>query len=498
VTVLQQPQRSIAALRPGLLVIVLPLAAALLGSGLFAGESPLRWKPGPYLLLDDALVARSENLARRVRPPARLPGPVVTGALPDGTGDNCFQPYLTVLYYPPRSPRGDGSDAGTGRFRLWYGIPTETLATHVATMESEDGIRWIRPHRVLEDPAQITFGTAVVDRGPGCPRPEERFALGFWGSHQGKSGLQIAVSPDGLGWKILDVVVPSNHDICWLGWDPIRGRYLAFVSNYLKGEWGGGPRRIPYAAVSPDLRNWTEPRRVVKPEPGEKGETEFYCMAGAIARGDLLVALVKVLRDDLNAEPEASAKDMGDRDRPFAGIGYTVLAWSQDGETWARDIEPFLDRSPTPGAWDRAMAWGDCQTPVGEEVFVYYGGYRRGHKVERTTERQIGLAWMGRDRYVARAAEGGAAGRLRTKSGVLDAAGLTVNARMAPGGRLTVRLLDADGRVPEGFGPVELRGDSTALPVRWGKGLSGLRGAPVALEFEVSGGEIYSFDWLEI
>ena len=47
------------------------------------------------------------------------------------------------------------------------------------------------------------------------------------------------------------------------------------------------------------------------------------------------------------------------------------------------------------------MTWIGYALPVGDEVYLYYGGYARGHKVEPDTERQIGLAKMKRDRYVA-------------------------------------------------------------------------------------------------
>jgi hypothetical protein len=109
-----------------------------------------------------------------------------------------------------------------------------------------------------------------------------------------------------------------------------------------------------------------------------------------------IVTLVKVLRDGLNAEPGQTAAELGDTSRPFAGIGYTVLAWSRDGE-----------------------------------IFIYHGGYRRGHKVARFEERQIGLARLRRDRSVAYAAAGSPK-KLRTRHGILDAAvaGLTVNARV--------------------------------------------------------------------
>ncbi len=464
-------------------------SSALVGCLLLGGASApaadsvrpdaLAWRPGPCLLLDDFVIERSENLARKVTPPARHPVPVVTGAGPDGMGDCCFQPYFTVI-----------RDPATARFRIWYGVPESEIQSHLATMESLDGVAWIRPHRVLADPARIQFGCAIVDRGPGFPRPEERFAYGFFGEHRGRGGLQIAVSPDGLAWKGLDVLLPCTHDITWLGWDPLRRRYIAFVSMIEDG-W----RRTPYQSVSPDLEHWREPWRAVKPERGEEGKTEFYCMAGAVARGDLLVALVKVLRDDLNAEPGASAKDLGDTQRKFAGIGYTVLAWTRDGETWERDIEPFLDRGEAPGAWDRAMAWGDCQLVAGDETFVYYGGYTRGHKVARFTERQIGLARMPRDRYAARVA-GTSLGRLRTRAGVLEAAGLAFNARIR--GTMHARIVDAAGNPVEGFDWADgepIRGDGVALNAAWRKPLAALRGKVVALELTLVDAELWAIEW---
>ena len=47
---------------------------------------------------------------------------------------------------------------------------------------------------------------------------------------------------------------------------------------------------------------------------------QFYSMSGVIARGDLLVGLVKVLRDDLNATPGKTAAEMGDLERKAAGL----------------------------------------------------------------------------------------------------------------------------------------------------------------------------------
>jgi hypothetical protein len=106
--------------------------------------------PGPHLFPDESLIEHSANVTRRVNPPRRdpaIPNPLVTGK-----EDGCFQPYLTVL----RDPQ-------TGRFRLWYGAHTEDFnpsRSHLGYLESADGMHWLRPHRVLPDPAPIQFGEA--------------------------------------------------------------------------------------------------------------------------------------------------------------------------------------------------------------------------------------------------------------------------------------------------------------------------------------------------
>src|SRR5207247_5526793 len=126
------------------------------------------------------------------------------------------------------------------------------------------------------------------------------------------------------------------------------------------------------------------------------------------------------------------------------GIGYTVLATSRDGVTWQRFREPFLDRNLEAGSWDHAMTWMSGALPVGDEVFFYYGGYARGHKVAAATERQIGLARMKKDRYVALTPTA-EEGTLLTRPFVVPWDRLTINAS-AKGGTVRVRLLDKDGQ----------------------------------------------------
>lgn len=423
---------------------------------------------GPHLLLDDFIIAEHTGLRREVGTPTRLPGPVVTG--PE---DKCFQPYMTVL-----------RDPETRRFRIWYGVPEHATQSHIAYMESDDGIAWERPHRVLDDPGPIQFGMSVLDEGPDFPNTRERYKLGWW--HDG--GLQVAASPDGIIWSKLapGPVLTHNHDINNIFWDHLHGRYGANVSVYRGDSAWSGERRITYQAWSDDLLHWSEPRLIIYPDATDEGETQFYCMGGVIGRGDLLVGMVRVLRDDLPAEPGGDVW----------GLGYTTLAWSRDRETWTRDRTPFLDRNPEPGTWDRAMTWADCQLPVGDELRIYYGGYRRGHKIERFTERQIGLALMPVDRYVARVA-GPSEGRLLTRQLLVAGRQLEVNADVK--GHLRVAVCDAGGRPLDGYtlaSCTPLRGDSVRHRVRWRRPVVALSGQPVRLLFDLRDARLYAFEWV--
>ncbi|GMU21067.1 MAG: hypothetical protein AMXMBFR13_11610 [Phycisphaerae bacterium] len=443
---------------------VVAVAWGLLSGGARA-EEPLRLEAGPHLFIDDHLIARQSGLRRVIVEPVRLPEPVVTG--PE---DKCFQPYVTVL-----------RDPATKRFRIWYGIPENESRSHLGYMESDDGIRWQRPHRVLKDPAHIQFGVSILDDGPDCKDAAQRYKYGFWDA----GGLQIAVSPDGLDWTMLapTPVLEHDHDINCIFRDPVRNRYMALVSTYTEGPAWPGKRRIPMMSVSDDLLHWEKPWVIIRPDGQDEGETQFYCMGGLIARGPLLIGMLRVLRDDLPADPGGDVR----------GLGYTVLAWSRDGRTWQRDREPFLPRNPKPGTWDHAMTWADCQLPVDDEMYIYYGGYARGHKVDRFTERQIGLARMPVDRYVAREADG-QEGRLLTKPLLLKGKALTLNASVK--GRLRVRVCDLEGNPLDGFdwrdGPT-IEGDSVHHRLAWKGGTLPASSQPVRLEFGLQDGRVFGF-----
>jgi len=439
-------------------------------------STPIQLKPGPQLFLDDFLIASSSNITRKVNVPTRdpaIPNPIVTGK-----EDGCFQPYLSVVH-----------DAETGRFRIWYGIHTEDFnpaRSHIGYMESQDGVHWIRPHRVLADPSPIQFGVSVIDEGRAFPNPTERFKFAWWYG----GGIRIATSPDGLVWTPIstDVVIAHNHDITGIHWDSLRQRYVATVSFYITGPTWSGTRRITKQSTSTDLIHWAEPWIVVAPNDKlDQGQTQFYAMDGYLRRGDLIIGMVKVLRDDLKADNPPEPRDA-------YGIGYTTLAWTRDGEHWTRDCEKFFDRHPQKGEWDHAHAWIDDQLLVGDEVYLYYAGYKCGHKVNRFEERQIGLVKMKRDRYVAREADD-KGGTLLTQPLEFKGRALTVNADIQ--GEMRIRLLGESGRPLRGFdwkNCQPLKGDSLAHRVSWRGSHEKVPDGTVRLEFKMADAKLYGID----
>ncbi len=438
---------------------------------------PVDLYPGPHLFIDDYLIAESAHLDKKTHSPDRfLEEPIL------GYQQHTTQPYLTVL-----------KDEQTQTFRMWYnhGIGKDA---YIAYAESKDGIQWQTPslgifgddNRLLFIPGG--FDAEVLDEGPNFPNPAQRYKLAWWGPdekgpEEENRGLRVATSPDGIHWTPYpdNPVIPyykkgdprfhlMASDIITVFYDPLRNRYGAFFKstaipedNYIPGPRAGHYfRRLVAMSASEDFFHWRRPWRIMLPEPRDEGLLEFYSCCQPLVRGTLMITFVRMLHDEKPVEPG------GD----FDGIGYTTLATSRDGVSWQRHDDIFFDRNPKPDTWDRAMTWVGSVLPMGEELYVYYGGYKLGHKRERDRWRQLGLAKMPRDRFVSRGAEGDQPGRLLTAPFRCPPDGtfrLTLNAQ-AQKGSIRVRICDEYGRPLLGYDYSDMEpvtGDSLALPVRW-------------------------------
>jgi hypothetical protein len=480
-------------------------------------REPIVLEKAVHLLLDDYLVARSEGVERKVISPQRfLAEPIVTGALQHQN----WQPFFTVLSDPVAPSRKP--------FRIWYNAdvfddPADG-AWYGATgyLESSDGIRWPGPYErlnSLKDDGSVRFGASVVDDGPSHPTTAERYKMLYFDAGR-QVGPRVAFSPDGLQWTLHDGGKPvhrvnNGEDIWSAGFDPLRQRY--FLIGKVEGPctWTNGEGkkltaniRRSVTSFSRDFKTWSEPKLVFSPDERDSGVTQSYGIDGFLVRGDLIVAFLRVLRDDLSPEgvpPEAVASNAGGKSErrtnvgveKGSGMGYTVLAWTRDGETWQRDrhTDKFFEPDPRPGAWDHAMSWVGSSVSVGDEVYLYYAGYRWGHKYRRSVDRQLGVVKIGRDRFVAREA-GQAAGIITTPTVTLLADTLMVNAD-AHGGAVRVQITTAGGEPIPGFRFQDcqpIATDSLCSPVEWKQPLSVLRGRSVRLEFSIKNARLFAFE----
>lgn len=425
---------------------------------------------GVQVLVDDFLLESADNVHRVVQRPARdatIPNPLVTGA-----EDGNRTPYLSVLR--------DGS-----RFRMWYNVPYDDQGSDrslLGYLESADGIHWPGEHRVLPDiPGELRYGASVI-RSPDGPG----LLLGY---HQ-SGGFKVATSPQGFDWTPIrdGALIEHNHDISGLTYDAVRKQYIAIVSTFRDrnvGDIGPLNSRETQLSTSTDLLNWTEPRDVLVPDAADARATQFYAMDGFLGRGDMLIAMVKVLREDLDIDPASRGF------QPPRGMGWTTLAWSRDGVNWTRDREIFLAPDPAAGSWDHAMAWIDEQVLVGDSVYLYYGGYATGHRENKSTERQIGLVRMERDRYVAWEA-GSAGGVLRSRLMRPEGLRLRINADAA-GGEIRVRATDFGGETLSECQPI--RSDGLDLEVECDRPLDALD-IPFRLVFDFTNARLFALDFV--
>ena len=493
------------------------VAAAILSTTAQAEESgrPRSLDKGVHLLLDDHFIARSEGVERKVIQPERfLKEPVVTTALEHQN----WQPFFTVLHEPSRA----------NSFRLWFNADTVDSPADgdffgvTGHLESADGVGWPAPYKRLEQltpDGRVRFGANVIDDGPQHQPAAERYKMLYFDA--GKvAGPRVAFSPDGSKWTLHEggkpVVPTSNgHDIWSATYDPIRKRYVMFGKTLGPHIWTNREGKEIQATIrryeiyfSQDFKTWTKPQMVFSPDEKDSGVTQWYGPAGFLTRGDLMIAFLRVLRDDLSPSgvpQEAIAANtkgsagLGASGLPQggSGMGYTVLAWSRDGETWQRDrdTDKFFEPDPQAGAWDHAMAWVGSATPVKDELYLYYAGYRWGHKYRHSVDRQIGLVKQKRDRFVAHQA-GESGGTILTPWVVLGGESLALNVDAAKG-KVLAQVRNAAGEPIAGYRFADcepIASDSLSAPVHWKEPLSKLRGQTVQLEFSLTSARLFGLE----
>ena len=183
--------------------------------------------------------------------------------------------------------------------------PVTCLAT------SEDGIHWERPVLGLVEydgsrennivPPGVVEAPSFLDRHE--RDPAKRYKAMKWTMDTTKPmQSSLYYSPDGFAWTpcagnpVIDTTPVAGRwgPTYFMGWDPIRETYAAYVesSHHMRTLFG---RRLIGRAESPDMIHWTEPETVIVPDADDYPDTEFYRLV-VIPYAGLYVGLLWIFR----------------------------------------------------------------------------------------------------------------------------------------------------------------------------------------------------------
>lgn len=374
-----------------------------------------------YLFPDNQFLERSDGLERQIGVPAKLEKPILTSQ-----DNNVFFPFMSVM----KQKEGFIGFFGTIKNSTQY----------ITRTYSPNGINWAGQEN-LNDLGKIPLMGSVLDEGIEFTPTTERYKLIYW-----DYGMHVLNSRSlkSLNWQKNPSVLGDADDILTLY--KVKDTYVVLYKTVQGGFKGSSPyvkeghRRCVGMSISKDCIHWENKGIVFKPDKDDEGLTEFYSVGGVRKIGNVYIGFLRVLRDDIKF-----------------GIGYTVLAWSYDGFNWNRDRKPFLDRGNS-NDWDAAMAWADWHIDIKDSTYIYYGGYTKGHKLDRLTHRHIGLATIPKNRFV-----GITKGVVKTKPILVKDGIVQLNYK----GSIKVRLVKNYGKFSQKSGWISLDGDKLSQSVKF-------------------------------
>ena len=451
------------------------------------------------LFLDDVGIAKIGNLKRTMHQPNKKGAVIRPNWL---AGENSLQIRSGPFW-----------DPNDKIFKFW-------LHTDHLCRTSVDGLHWtISPELGSRAPSEVFFD-------PTDPDPARRY--------KSFSPSQLAVSPDGKTWNLLEGVTIPSQDEFNFSLDQQERLYIATVKH-------GGPHgRAVHLSTSRDFEHWTAPelifhadkldqqlgRQNIKARLADKPYQEMFHNDPAFYNVDVynmgvfryegLYIGVPAMYHAVGPVPNYPNTD---------GFHMLQLACSRDLKTWKRlgDRKAFIPYSRIDsGAYDLTQMIGpshallrgpDCPGDKGgvmrDELWLYYTAlkFRAGYEYVGTFPNgkhvkfpnldkdhgAICLAVLRRDGFISLDA-GDTEGTVRTAPFNLPSTQLFVNVD-APNGELRVELLNGKGKAVAKSEP--LTGDMPREPVKWAEGnMTDLKDQTASLRFTLRNGQFYSY-WLE-
>ncbi len=456
-----------------LFVTFATVSCLLLPSVAATAEERLDLKSRRELFVDDYLIdTMSEGVSLQVQQPEPQEVVLVTGESWEGN---------TCAYY---SIFQDGDI-----YRMYYrGSHTKDMkGTHdeiTCYAESTDGIQWKKPKLGLyewegsKDNNIVWNGigthcfTPFKDKNPDAADDAKYKAISR-GRPQGKKGLYVFKSPDGIHWSLIKdepVITEGYFDSQNLAfWDPITGKYVDYHRTFIDGV------RSIMMCTSDDFVTWTKPVLLKYP-----GATNQHLYTNAI-RPYVHAPHIRV--------------GFPTRFTPETQQVEPVFMSSRDGVTFRRfdkAIIPQTAPEDRDGNRSNYMTYGLLELPGRPNDLSVYAteAYYAGpdSRVRRFTYRKDG--------FVALAGSG----EVLTKPIQFDGNTLNINYRCKDGGSIMVEVCDASGATLDGFSRTDcasLNGDETDQVVSWkfGSGIAGLAGESIRLRFVLKNAEIFAMQF---
>jgi len=385
------------------------------------------------------------------------------------------------------------------RFRMYYRgshYDTKTKkATHpevTCYAESKDGIHWTKPklglfefngskaNNIVWDGIGTHCFVAFKDSNPKCP-PEALYKGISRGRPQGKKGLYVFQSPDGIHWKLMHpepVITDGAFDSQNLAfWDTLTNQYREYHRTFVNGK------RAIMTGTSKDFIHWTKPVLLSY----QKGIPAQHLYTNAVQPYERAPHL-------LIGFPTRYLPEQGQRVEPTFMV-------SRDGLNFYRWLEPVVPESaPKDRSGNRSnyTTWGHVEIPGRPNHLSIYAteAYYTGpnSRVRRFEYRKDGFVSI---------RGGNKGGQLITKPITLSrlAERLTLNYQTAKNGTLRVAIEESNGKPIPGFTLEDckpLKGDSLHRTVVWeGPDISALRlkHKVVQLRFEIRNGDLYALQF---
>jgi hypothetical protein len=469
---------------------------------------------GKQLFIDDYIIEELKGTEKILNQPVKHPrNPLIVSDKPwDKNGFN----RGAVLY-----------DDEEHIYKMWYiGYSPDRRGQILCYAISRDGIKWQKPIINAKDgnntvDVPVASNPHCVFKDPVETDPRRRYKMLYGDRSDGTAktlSTNAAYSPDGIHWTAepANPLIPLSDTLSCPYWDHRRRRYVAYL------RYGPPNTRLISRIESEDFIHWSPKVTVIRrTKMDDPLATKHYGMRIMPYEGIYVGLLTAYHGETLKPIP---------KDRPWTDRKNLHLTFSRNGLTWLRvgkhGAIPHRELSGDRdwkreaieavflpyGRCDKDWDWGTMhafQPPlvVGDEIRIYYVGQNgrnwwthsgdppKRDPNARKPKKSIGLATLRLDGFVSINAE--EEGTLTTKTLVFIGDTLEVNAN-AKGGSIVVEVLDANGKVIEGFSKkdsIPITTDSVRHVLKW-KGKRDchlIQAMPIKLRFYLEKAKLYSF-----